>query len=558
MSIAWLKNNRVLLWRWLVLALGIGVFLAVALVGLRYGAGADKWRIIGALPSPVRQAGKFFLHEWQDLPYLKYRFGDSGLPAYDLRIKPADLAVLNSNIPAEGATVADITRTYVPVQIRYQGKEYAGQMHWRGDSLNHWLYPKKSIRVRLNKNVLLGGKNIFNFIIPEDRLWVGEELNNYRATKLGLLTPDSRFVVVTINGQNQALYWEAEQIRSEFLERNGAAVGDVYGELGLWDPFYTDINYWQKYIPNPNLPTTDWSDLAAILQLLNQPSDQEFYRQVFALIDKETFYHYAVLNIIAGTSNQGGIHNMRWYFDPTIGKFRVLAWDIESNNFMYQGHDPYFLEETLNPLVKRILSNPSFTAERNEYLWQYVKDPANLADDLAYFDRQVKLIRKAVYQDRLRKRDDRVTDWEAQVSRLRPALEKFFTRSRQFFVDFPALCVADQKGGKIAITTRSLAPLSLERVDVLTAASTTAEVTLLSSESPLIAPVMTSQLLPTNVYASSGGKDQDSLTAFFVGEAKREFSLRLPVPARQPITQWSVRLKNNYTGATAEVACKTF
>lgn len=442
----------------------VGVTLAF-LVMLAFGLwslhGPDKWRIIAALPAPVRHAGEFVLREIEDSPYLVYRFGPTGLPTYDIRVDSEDLKKLNENLPAFDQILSDEYQTYVPAIFVHGGREYKVDVRYRGATSGHWAYPKKSIRVRFQDSDLFNGKKAINLIVPEDRGFVAEELNHFRARRLGFLTPDSGFAAVSINGKKPALYFEAEQIGSEWLKRQDLARdANLYGEKYLFQPLYTDSNFWRKYARNSAYPENDYTDIAALLDLL-AGDDDTVVQKIFTLLDQDSFYAWSIWAILARSNAQGSIHNMRLYVDPALkGRFRIVAWDLGFDGFTIK--DPWVFEESDNPMLLKILRHPQFMAERNARLWAYLKDEKHLEDDLAYFDKQYEAIRKAVYQDRIKEYSNRYFDGEVQ--RLRNVFEHQFRSLRNLFVESKAACRVIDRISQIPaveLRTRSLAPLSV-------------------------------------------------------------------------------------------------
>ncbi|NQU77213.1 CotH kinase family protein, partial [Candidatus Falkowbacteria bacterium] len=240
-----------------VLGLGAGFFAGV--FAMEYYDGNDK------LASVVyeRVPGLTFLtrsYKMLDVLYFWSFFQKRKLSVYELEIDPDNLRALEENIPDisqvswEGS---ELKKQTVNGVLRYEGKEYKVSVRFRGDSPVHWAYPKKSWRVKIDKDEVfekgfINGMREFNFIVGEDRSFISEQLNNYRASKLGLLTPPSEFVDLKINGKHQGAYYLSEQWGEEFLERNKIKSDiNLYGEsalLGLVDEnMFTYLENFRKY-----------------------------------------------------------------------------------------------------------------------------------------------------------------------------------------------------------------------------------------------------------------------------------------------------------------------
>lgn len=454
----------------------VGLIFSLAILAGVLGLGFyllplnDRWRLIAAVPGPVRRTGRIVIRLARDLPYLPYQFKQHSLPVYDLRIDRADLAFLGSNIPDANANLlTDEFKVPVPVTLIHEGQSYEGKIRYRGGSKVHWLWPKKSYRINFKKSQLFHGEEEIDLIIPYDRQYVVEQFQMYRARKLGLIVPNTRFVAVTVNGLRPAVYWETELPGKPMLERQGL-LGDAnfyVSEDVEVGSVYDSVIPWKKMTADPHFSSLDRSDLTALLNLLNTASTEEFNRQIFSLLDQKNFYSWSVHTLLAKSNHQDWAHNMRLYFDPSLGKFRILPWDV-GVLYNYQdipGHELF--EQSWNRLSNRILANPVFMAERNQRLWNYVREEKNLQTDLAEYDRLFDEVRVALYQDKIRRFDNLYIDRE--VARFRRVLEDQFYFLRGLFTDVEAEISVDKKDNGALffnVKTKSLAPLILESYEL--------------------------------------------------------------------------------------------
>lgn len=480
----------------------------------------DKWRFISAIPGPIRRSAEWVMREAQDLPHLSQRFKRVDLPRYDIRIADRDLYFLNSNLPKTGEVLVEANRVYVPIIFIADGKQYVAEMRYRGDSSNHWSYPKKSIRVKFSNDTPFEGKYDLNLIIPEDRKWLGEEINHQRSRSLGLLTPESGFAVLTINGARPALYWEVEQISDETMEKHLGASTDVFGECCQWNPLYTDIRYWEKFASDKTKHPDDFTALSSLLTLLNTAPDQEFHRRIFDLVDKENFYSYLTLIALSNTTHHGGIHNMRLYTDPQTKKLKFLTWDISMDEPITTSTDKTVVFETQNPLVLRMLQNPIVLTEWQERLWRYVSDPAHPEKERSMYDALLAQITPAVYQDRIR--EPLTADFHRDTAYVRSLIDARYQTLTSFFAT-NVTCRAGQ------VTAQSLSPHTIT----------------IGAEKRIITPVTRweRQILP--VFVASEGKDQDYVDVLFLE----------PSTVLLPRSLSSVGVTNQYSGETTTVTC---
>jgi len=323
------------------------------------------------------------------------------LPKYELIINKKDLEILNTALPSKelvGDTyvildgLEEENKKKIKANFIADGKKYKVKVSYRGDRSEHWENSKKSWRINF-QDKLFNGKSSINLIIAEERNYILEEFNNYRAKKLGLFVPDSQMVNLRINGQRFGVYWEVEQWSKDMLERGGLRSDtNLYGENDLFllddnvHSIYSSINYWKKYSKNKFDKVDSYSDLNKLLTLLNNPNDDYFAAQIGSILDLNNFYHWQVHSSLINSLHQDRIHNARLYFDIEIGKFKFIPWDVWPFINARYGYQRKVIDFNHNELVTRILENDEFRRQRDLILWSYVKNKNNLKKDLEYYD----------------------------------------------------------------------------------------------------------------------------------------------------------------------------
>lgn len=366
-----------------------GLLTISAVVGLAAGAYFFYFRNLTRLEIYARHHGEIqFIKKLSNVLFLPHLFTPEKLPRYDLIVKRQDLEFLNSNLPPGyvGALLSDEYRQSVPATFLTGRELFNVEVRYRGDTDVHWRDPQKSWRINFAADQPFDGNETLDFIIPVDRDYLLEALNFYRAKKLGLIVPETKFVNLFVNGQRYGVYWQVEHWGAEFLARNGVATStNLYGSAefadleGLSGGGFSTISAWRKYASKPD-GINDYSDLQRLLDVINLPSDEAFNEQIIDVIDLDNFYAWQISQYLAMSNHQSGI-NLRLYAEPGTGTFEFLPWDIMIGEPL-----PPYIEEKYNQLITRVLSNPALLHQRNRRLWQYVGDDATLADDLAYYD----------------------------------------------------------------------------------------------------------------------------------------------------------------------------
>lgn len=379
-----------------------------------------------------------------DIYYLPLILKGSDLPEYRIEIDEDKLSEINNSLPKQrgcfGWDIFEDNRQYQPANLRLSGQDYEVKLRVRGDCFDHWINEKKSWKIKFGNVLPDDGFASVDLMIASSQEYIMEELNYYRAKKLGLAVPPSRFVKVFINGNYYGLYWERKSHDKDILEINNINSDiNLYGDDVISNRLFKNINYWQKYSFNTHTAEGNFAELQLLLDLINNASDDEFKRQIPMLLDLDNFYRWYVVEMLGGNYHQDFAHNMRLYFDATLGKFKLMPADVgisteSANDYIY------------NPLATRILENEEFVYERNKILWDYVDQDNNLEDDLEKFDEYYSLVRWAVYRDRTKDHSNFYFDRKIQVRR--QIMIDNFMSARDLFVN-------DNNNANVIIERRS-------------------------------------------------------------------------------------------------------
>jgi len=340
-----------------------------------------------------------------DVFYLPYYFKKSELPVYELYINPEDIKKINASLPLGfGAGEVYINKKYVPAKFWANGREYNVDVRYRGDKSVHWESSKKSYLIKFNKNDLFNGFRRLSFIIADDRKFIVEPLNNYRADKLGLYYPPNSFATLKINGRNNGLYFVIENWGQEMLTKwRVPDSANLYSNVDsvIWfsqnseNIAWNILGAWDKKNQDELLSYNSFSEIDKLFDLVNSANDEIFYESIFDLVDKDNFFNWLVHQNLVSSNHQAP-GNLRLYFNNTSGKFLFIPWDVHISDFDEMIDGEYSI------LIDRILSSPEYMHERNKRLWQYVVDKGNLEDDLNFYDQAYIQIKPALYQDRMK------------------------------------------------------------------------------------------------------------------------------------------------------------
>lgn len=379
------------------------------------------------IPRPARRAVKEFILAAQNLPYLPYIFYSSQFPTYEINIEPDKLNEIYKTLPKEDvALLGEEAKDSKKATVKINGKIYDAKFGIHGDTSPHWLYEKKSWQVKIEGEDAPEDLRELMFIVPLRRFFITEQFNNYRAKKLGLIVPESKFANLKINGKNQGVYFVSEGWSETFLRRVGIFTPtNLYGERAINEPVFSGVDFWKKYTQNQEQKFNDFGELRRLLDFIRDADDETFRRQIFSLIDEDNFYKWYIHALLSGSTHQDWAHNLRIYFDRQSGKLKFIPWDVGA-----WSSEAYGLDNNYNPLISRMITIPEFRKKRDELLYKYVTDPYNLNDDLAAYDKIAREVGPAFYKDRLKDYSNKYYDKE--VARYRQIIKGNFDSIKNY------------------------------------------------------------------------------------------------------------------------------
>ncbi|MDD5031503.1 MAG: CotH kinase family protein [Patescibacteria group bacterium] len=387
---------------------------------------------------PVYRSLKNFVNETPNILYLHKMKSDVGIPGYQLIIERADLERLNNNLPSpfvDGAFVGfpELTDKFqkpVPAKFFAGGQEYKVKVSYRGDHSNHWTKEKKSWEINFDKDSLFNGLKAIKLIIPKSREYFAEYLDAYRAKKFGLNPAETSFISLKVNNKNYGVYYQFEDLSKEFLEKNELPVDanlyvtdDDTINLNEQNSASNDVIFWKKQTSDKIFNYDNYSEIDFLLSLQDK---KEFSDILPNIINLDNFYNWQVLSILAGSSHQCDRGNWRIYFNNSRGKFEFIPWDVKIRPAI---GDKIFD----NILVGKILSDPKREYERNQALWNYVREEKNLADDLEVYDQIYEKLKPAFYADWTK--TDNNYRFDKQVEGVRQDFINIFNDAKQLFLN---------------------------------------------------------------------------------------------------------------------------
>jgi parallel beta-helix repeat protein len=341
----------------------------------------------------------YFLHTYHslrklpDILFAPFYLTESKLSGYTIYITPDNVELLNNHLPDNpiNGYLHDENRVWVNAIFISSDYKEKVQIKYRGTNANHWNSFQKSFRIKFPSEHLFKGMKSVDFIIPYDREYFAEALNFYRARKLGLETLDMSFVRINLNGVDMGVYIEVERWNEKLLSRRSSpdalTVFNADDSVNADDKNTTSSihinskNSDNYYFAQNTGPDSGKTYIEVFYNILENADDETFKRIAPIIIDLKKLYAFNVVSILAGSRHfDGSFGNIYLMFNPEKGKFEISPWDLGVKLI-----DSFDGDHRME-LTDRVLSIPEFRNQRNELLKSYIENPANVADDMKFYN----------------------------------------------------------------------------------------------------------------------------------------------------------------------------
>lgn len=313
---------------------------------------------------------------------------ESPLPEYRLYATENDLELLVSDLP-ESAKLSYVSGH---MNLDQSGTSNEVEFRYRGGLPLHWLYEKKSLRVKLPPYRTFRGERQFNIVNPSTIQTITDWVSYDISRSLGLLTPDYFPLRLFINNEYNGVHFFLSRVDESFLRKNRRMPGSIYsgdtlfipsefgkksGKVTLEQTFFDeqfvarlwkDARIWKKSAARNAENSENREDLEKYIEIINT-EDPDRFKQLFEdYFDKEKVYLYLALDTLTGTYHHDNFHNHKLYFDPYKGKFEPIEWDIR-----YWSSDWEHKDLPQYPLLKRIKLNPFLEFERDQVAYRLMQ-----------------------------------------------------------------------------------------------------------------------------------------------------------------------------------------
>jgi len=334
----------------------------------------------------------------------------SSLPSVHLRVEPGSLERMTADLPASAkARYYDAELLYPDGQWRNVEYRLRGQGAW------HWHRDKPSLRVKLRKSAPLDWQRHLNFVNPEDRPMVANLIDERLAREMGLLTHQTTFARLFINGQYRGVYHRTTHKDESLLRLRRRLPGPIYEANRLRQRWRAK----DFRVRAPGDLPAGFEPLQLMTNAMYLPAGPDRHEALWRVLSFDAYARYLAFMSLVSATHADFFHNHLFYFDPAAG--RLEPWITDSNGhgmlLMANGSDRWTqsrmadaqvpLNELMTPLLDVVLRDPRLRHQRNIHLFRALQGKGSV-------DNRRKLL-NGIFQD---------IDADVRADRHKGALER--------------------------------------------------------------------------------------------------------------------------------------
>jgi len=345
--------------------------------------------------------------------HIPYWFRETNLPVFELWIDPSDLKKMNEFLPKElyAGRLTGENKVFVPAI--FKSDEYSSEIdvRYRGLGNVHWLNAKRSLLVKFPKENLFQGVKSFDLIVPTDRKYLIEVMQNEHIKRSGLVSKNMFFVSLFINNKDAGVYIAKERFNKQWLEKNGIpGDSEVFSQSSDLSDDTPTINtkllgsgkFWKRDIHDD---IESFDELETLFHVISNPDDEMFEKNIGSIIDLEKWYKAIAINVFSGKPHSM-VGNLNLLFNSATGKFEPLLEDVHIYKLGLIDYPyPEKIYEDFDLVTKRILSSQKLY---NEYLktLKQTYSTKELELDLEFYDNLYSRLEKEFYKDQTKYKND--------------------------------------------------------------------------------------------------------------------------------------------------------
>lgn len=245
------------------------------------------------------------------------------IPSYYLIIEKRDLEDLRNDVWSDKP---------VPGYLKAEGKNYEINISYRGSYTRK--FKKKSYWIEfIEPNSFYGNREIHLNAEYKDPSLLRNKLSLDFFQDLGVLSPESKYINLTLNGRYIGVYLQLESVDDLFLKKRGLPPGPIYYAINNDANFslMRDDKLKVSQLSGFEKKIGTWEDDLSLWELINKINTTpplEFPDTIRNHLNIEKFLRW-LCGAVCTMNNDGFTHNYALYRNSQTGLFEVIPWDYD-------------------------------------------------------------------------------------------------------------------------------------------------------------------------------------------------------------------------------------
>jgi spore coat protein H len=246
------------------------------------------------------------------------------LPSYFLLIEEEDLEYLKRDIWNDSP---------VPASLKVNNVTYNIDIAYRGSYTRK--FPKKSYRIQfIRPSFFSGSREIHLNAEFKDPSLIRNKLSFDFFRDLGVLSPESQHINLTLNDLHQGIYLQLESVNEQFLKKRGLPLGPIYyavsnnANFSLSRKGKTKQSFLSGYERAVGTPSDD-DYIHELIKKINTTPLPDFYHQISTHINIDKYLRW-MAGAVCTMNNDGFTHNYALYRNSDTSLFEIIPWDYDA------------------------------------------------------------------------------------------------------------------------------------------------------------------------------------------------------------------------------------
>lgn len=306
----------------------------------------------------------------------------------------------------------------VNANVWNNGKKYKAKVRLKGILKTHWYNERRmSLKIKLSNNETIMGYNEFSIQKPRERQWPFNKAFEEFSDKNGILSTNSDFLKVVVNGRNWGVMLIEQSLNKNYLENKKKKEGLIFkfGNEEIWYEGWSNNPYFLYRLGDPTLNYRVYD----INKIINSESSQQnihnrkiisYVLKKFENYDSNLFNKHKMSTAFYSSLVWGQFHNLlnnntSYYFNPYLLKLEPIvrdqyAFEIFKNKKDIQQWPPpiQFLkslkitQNEKNEILKKI--NKNFSIIEEEFLKAKTLFPVDALKTTNILNQNINTIKK--------------------------------------------------------------------------------------------------------------------------------------------------------------------